>query len=95
MQIQALTQAYAAHPQVKALWHAIHATKGPVHLCGMQGSSLSMAFAALFARMSKARKAPLLFVLNDSEEAGYFFHDLIRCFPRAAYFSFPAVSAGM
>ena len=90
MQIQALTQAYAAHPQVKALWHAIHATKGPVHLCGMQGSSLSMAFAALFARMSKARKAPLLFVLNDSEEAGYFFHDLHQMLPEGSVLFFPS-----
>ena len=90
MQIQALTQAYASHPQVKALWHAIHATKGPVCLCGMQGSSLPMAFAALFGQMSKTHAAPLLFVMNDAEEAGYFFHDLHQMLPDGSVLFFPS-----
>lgn len=43
---------------------------------GLKASAAAVAFAALAKKAKKAR--PFLFVLNDEEEAGYFYHDLTQ-----------------
>lgn len=78
MQIQTLTKEYARHPQVKALFQALHARKGNVRLYGLHGSALAMAFSALHDRLSQHRQAPVLFVADDAEAAGYLYHDLCQ-----------------
>lgn len=47
------------------------------HLQGLQASATAVAFAALSERKQKAER-PFLIILNDEEEAGYFYHDLTQ-----------------
>ena len=44
---------------------------------GLQASAVPVAFAAL-SKQQKPLNRPLLFILNDEEEAGYFYHDLTQ-----------------
>lgn len=73
MEIQKLQNIYAKHPGVKSLAAALK--KSPkIQLSGLQGSCSPMLFAALQA----SSKTPFLFILDDEEEAGYFYHDLTQ-----------------
>ncbi len=77
LQLPALLPLYAAHPQVAALTKII-SERSPrlTHVSGLHGSAAAMAFASLARRRLKGR--PLLFILNEEEEAGYFYHDLTQ-----------------
>ena len=84
MNIQELEKIYARLPQVKALAQAMGKSTGrqgnessakTIFLEGLLGSSAPMVFAAL---SGKVASAPLLFILQDAEEAGYFYHDLVQ-----------------
>ena len=73
MKIQDLQTLYANHPLVAGLAKAVKDERvRTVPLRGMVGSAAPMVFSAL------ALKQPvsILFVLQDAEEAGYFYHDL-------------------
>ena len=76
MNIQELENIYAGLPQVKALAQAIGKSSAKkIFLEGLLGSSAPMVFAAL---SGKVASAPLLIILQDAEEAGYFYHDLTQ-----------------
>ena len=75
MQTEDLLPLYAAHPGVAALAKVLHDGQPALTHCeGLHASSAPVAFAALAHR--KAVRRPFLFVINDEEEAGYFYHDL-------------------
>ena len=75
MNIQELEKNYAKLPQVSALAKELgKSSVKTVFLEGLLGSSASM----LFASLSQKSKTPLLFILQDAEEAGYFYHDLTQ-----------------
>ncbi len=75
MNIQDLEKVYARLPQVSALAKEIgKSSVKRIFLEGLLGSSAPM----LFASMAPKCKCPLLFVLQDAEEAGYFYHDLTQ-----------------
>ena len=75
MQIEDLLPLYAAHPGVAALAKVLQDGQPALTHCeGLHASSAPVAFAALAHRGAVQR--PFLFVLNDEEEAGYFYHDL-------------------
>lgn len=57
-----------------------------IFLKGMQGSSTAMMIASLFAQ----GKGSFLCVLNDLEEAGYFYHDLTQLTSGDGIFFFPS-----
>jgi transcription-repair coupling factor (superfamily II helicase) len=75
MEISKLQSLYAEHPQAKALKELL--TRKSVkhlfleHLC----ASSAPLFVSSFL---KGAKQPVLIVLNDLEEAGYFYHDLTQ-----------------
>lgn len=76
MDISELLAKFSTHPKVGALAELLSDPKTTlIHAQGLQASAAPMAFAAL-AERSKAVKRVMLFVLNDEEEAGYFYHDL-------------------
>lgn len=78
MQLSELLPIYATHPQVAGLAKIL--TDGKLaltHIKGVQKSAAAMVFASLSAR-KKPVERPLLFILNDEEEAGYFYHDLMQ-----------------
>ena len=75
MNIQELEKNYAQLPQVSALAKELgKSSVKTIFLEGLLGSSASM----LFGSLSKKCKMPLLFILQDAEEAGYFYHDLTQ-----------------
>lgn len=77
MTLNELLPLYAAHPQVAALAKIIGENSPRLTFCnGLHGSAAAMVFSALTYRRIKGK--PYLFVLNDEEEAGYFYHDLTQ-----------------
>ena len=73
MEIQELQTLYRHSPLVKQLEKAIlKNTATPITVEGLLASSAAVVFSAL--QTDKV----LLFVLQDAEEAGYFFHDLTQ-----------------
>lgn len=57
-----------------------------VFLQGLLGSSVPMFFAPLQEKMDRT----VLFVLNDADEAGYFYHDLTQMMGQENAFFFPS-----
>ena len=73
MIIQELEKVYAKLPQVSALAKELgKSSVKTIFLEGLLGSSAPMLFGSLASKCS----VPLLFILQDAEEAGYFYHDL-------------------
>ena len=88
MEIQGLLQLYAASPLVKALADALRKKSvKTVFLEGLLCSSAPMAFAAL---MQKGELPTTLFVLQDADEAGYFYHDLVQLLGDKQVLFFPS-----
>lgn len=87
MNIQELQKLYANHPQVIALSKAIgKSSLKTVSLDGLLASSAPLAFSALSLKVS----ARLLFVMQDAEEAGYFYHDLCQVMGDKQVLFFPS-----
>ena len=75
MNIQDLENLYAQLPQVSALAKELGKTSSTmIFLDGLVGSSAPMLFASLI----KKCRPQVLFILQDAEEAGYFYHDLTQ-----------------
>ena len=78
---------YAGLPQVKALAQAMGKSSAKtIFLEGLLGSSAPMVFGSLAPRC----KNPLLFILQDAEEAGYFYHDLTQLLGNKDVLFFPS-----
>ena len=87
MNIQELQQLYAHKPQVSALAKAIEKTSlQTISLDGLLASSAPMVFSALALKSS----ARLLFIMQDAEEAGYFYHDLCQVMGEQQVLFFPS-----
>jgi len=85
MEISEILTLYARHPQVRALKRVL-SDEGVrhVHVTGLVASAAPLAFAACVAPGTSAGAdsvravPPLFFILDDEEEAGYFYHDLTQ-----------------
>ena len=88
--IEQLLTLYAKHPQVRALENAIKRGAGrcQVVVPGLQASAMPLVFAALSQR--RQQTAPLLFVLGDADEAGYFYHDMAQLLGQQDVLFFPS-----
>ena len=79
MEIQDLAKRFAGHSGVSALRHIWNdETVHTVHLKGLSASATPMLFSALAVADEPWQVPVVLFVLNDLEEAGYFYHDLTQ-----------------
>ncbi len=98
MNIQELQKQYAKLPQVSALAKEISKQKTQtICLEGLLGSSAPMVFAALATNThhpspTTQRPSPttMLFILQDAEEAGYFYHDLCQIMGDKQVLFFPS-----
>ena len=93
MEIQKLQRIYARHPGVKALAEALQSPdkgRGAIQLAGLQGSSASLVFASLVEKAPQVLNVPYLFVLDDEEEAGYFYHDVTQMLGEEQVLFFPS-----
>lgn len=87
MEVQELLKIYAAHPQVAALDSLLkNDTSRNIFLKGLNGSGAAMITASLFSK----RRGSYVCVLNDLEEAGYFYHDLVQLAGGKDIFFFPS-----
>ncbi len=87
MKIEELEKVYAKLPQVAALAHEIeNAATRRIFLEGLLASSAPMLFGTLAAKCNK----PILFILQDAEEAGYFYHDLTQLLGTRRVLFFPS-----
>lgn len=75
MKSKLLHEFYQHHPLMGALMRTLgRKTIHHIHLEGLQASSASLLFSALFQRKPKR----YLFILPDKDEAAYFYHDLVQ-----------------
>ena len=75
MKLQDILQIYTAHPQIAALAKIIReGMPSTIFAEGLRASSAPLALSALTCRGAFSR--PFLIILNDEEEAGYFYHDM-------------------
>ena len=87
MNIQDLERLYARLPQVSAFAKEVEKSSvRAIFLEGLLGSSAPMLFASMVSKC----KSRLLFVLQDAEEAGYFYHDLTQLLGSRDVLFFPS-----
>ena len=98
MNIQELLQLYAMSPQVGAVAEVLgKKSVKTVFLDGLMCSSAPMLFASLNAISHHPTQnhhlpvpASLLFILQDADEAGYFYHDLVQLLGDKQVLFFPS-----
>ena len=80
MKIQDLLKLYAQSPQVKALGDTLKKKSvKTVFLEGLMCSSAPVVFSAIGEKgVSKTKFLTTLFVMQDGDDAGYFYHDLVQ-----------------
>ena len=87
MKIEELEKLYARLPQVSALAKELgKSSVRTIFLDGLLGSSAPMLFGSLALKC----KTRLLFILQDAEEAGYFYHDLTQLLDNKDVLFFPS-----
>jgi len=87
MDIQELQKLYAKLPQVAALAKAVEKTSvTTISLEGLLASSAPMVFSAMALKTHKT----LVFILQDADEAGYFYHDLCQVMGTERVLFFPS-----
>ena len=79
MDIQGLRALYAGHKSVKALAKALgEDSVKTVFAEGLCASAAPLLFSSLAVAAPRQMGRPFVFVLDDAEEAGYFYHDLAQ-----------------
>ena len=88
MEAKEIQQIYASHPGVTALMQLREeGSKKRVLLEGLLGSASAMVLCGLRA---KAPEQTFLVVMNDAEEAGYFYHDFVQVTGESGVLFFPS-----
>ena len=87
MTIKELQLLYAQSPNVAAMAKAVGSVSVKnIFLEGLMASATPLAFAAMATKVGKI----ILFVLNDADEAGYFYHDLVQIMGDSDALFFPS-----
>ena len=85
MVLKDLQQLYTKHPNTKALAKIMADERvRTIHLAGLSASSAPLVFSGLTGNLT------LLHVMNDQEQAGYFYHDLMQVLGEASVLFFPS-----
>ena len=75
MTISELQNVYAAHPNTKGMISVLKDSSiKTIYLGGVHASCVSLFFSSFI----KENPSVYVFVLNDCEEAGYFYHDMVQ-----------------
>jgi len=89
MELNEILPLFAAHPQVKALARLLEKGKARSIFCeGLRASAAPLCFASLPQRDAASRTS--LFIMNDEEEAGYFYHDMVQLLGDTDVLFFPS-----
>lgn len=87
MTIQEIIHLYGRSPQANALLDLVGKKSAKtILLQGLVGSSASLFFSSLKEKIEHS----VLFVLDDADEAGYFYHDLTQVLGQERVFFFPS-----
>lgn len=87
MEIKEIRKLVAAKPQSKALASLIADNKiKKIYLQGLQASATPLLFSGLYNKTGKS----FLFILDDTDEAGYFYHDLTQVVGTERVLFFPS-----
>jgi transcription-repair coupling factor (superfamily II helicase) len=87
MKIQDLSSLYAHLPQVSTLSKLLRQKRPQtIRLRGLMASSASVLFSALATKTDQL----IVFVLNDEEDSGYFYHDLTQLMGEERVLFFPS-----
>ena len=88
METKEIQQIYATHPGVTALMQLRdEGSRKTVLLEGLYGSAAAMVLCGL---KEKAPEQTFLVVMNDAEEAGYFYHDIVQVAGESGVLFFPS-----
>ena len=95
MNLSQLLTLLTRHPQVGRLDEVLRKPRPhSIHAAGLAGSAAALAFAALIQRRRQSRSTTplptLLFVMDDADEAGYFYHDLVQTLGDSHVLFFPS-----
>ena len=85
MKLSVLQEIFETHKNIPAVTSLLSKYKN-IYIRGLQGSAASMFAASLFHKTDNC----LLFVLNDQESAGYFYHDLNQILDSDKVLFFPS-----
>lgn len=85
MKISSLQGIFESHKNITAISGILSKHKS-IHIKGLYGSSVAMMVAALYHK----KKGCYIYVLNDLESAGYFYHDLNQILGADDVFFFPS-----
>lgn len=87
VEVKDLLALYAAHPNITTLNSLLKdKTHKNVFLKGLNGSGAAMTIASLFLK----ERGSYVCILNDQEEAGYFYHDLQQLMKDDSIYFFPS-----
>ena len=87
MDISEIQRIYAGHPNRKGLASLLeNDSVRTIFLGGLRGSSATLFFSSVI----KERKKTIVFILNDLESAGFFYHDLVQINGDADILFFPS-----
>ncbi len=87
MEIKQLQNLYAKLPQIGALAESLENNQvKTIFLEGLMSSAIPMVFSSLFTK----HKSIVLFIINDADEAGYFYHDLTQVMGENSVLYFPS-----
>ena len=87
MEISALRKQYATRPQLKALAKVVDdSRREQILLDGLLASAAPLVFSSL----AEHCQPTILFILQDAEEAGYFYHDLTQLMGTDRVLFFPS-----
>ncbi len=86
MQIQELQKTYGKSSQCGALIKCLEKANTPLFLQGLNASAAPLFFSGLATR----QPATILFILQDNDEAGYFYHDLTQVMGQDDVFFYPS-----
>jgi transcription-repair coupling factor (superfamily II helicase) len=82
-----LQNLYAGHPGIKAILSLFKETGTDIYLKGLTGSAASVVCSSVF---TQSKGNTMLCILNDLEEAGYFYHDCCQILGETQVLFFPS-----
>lgn len=87
MNITELQQSYASHPNVEGVCRLLKDNSVRHLYCGGLYASAASLFSSVLVQWATC---PLVFILGDMEEAGYFYHDLTQILGTEQVLFFPS-----
>lgn len=91
MEMTELLEAYSRHDSVRALGALLKdGSERCITLAGLQPSAAALALSAAAVRNGARPAVPFLVIMDDEEEAGYFYHDLTQILDDRRVLFFPS-----